>query len=159
MTNNEQRTPNDEPNQWPASMAGEPWPDSNSEAILRLNGRIGSLKEDISALSDRLNAWKAIQGDIHDRLKAVEKRLDALQKATPPTDPYEAEIAQAIAKQSLKRSPSPKAIACARLLLRNWGFEPLHHRIDDIAKTIERFFDSSDYGRTHSGPQDGDPDA
>ena len=159
MTNNEQRTPNDEPTTM--RQHGEPWPDSNAEAILRLNGRIGSLKEDVSALSDRLNAWKAIQGDLLDRIKAVERRLDAKPPA-PPTDPYEMEIAQAIAANSAKtakRSPSPKAIACARLLLRNWGFEPLHHRIDDIAKTIERFFDSSDYGRTHSGPQDGDTDA
>ena len=132
--------------------------EETTQVLLRLNGRIGALKEDIAALSDRLNAWKALQGDLLDRIKAVERRLEAKPPA-PPTDPYEMEIAQAIAKQSLKRSPSPKAIACARALKHNgWLLMPVGEgAITCIADIIESFFDSSDYGRTHSGPQDGDP--
>lgn len=161
MTNNEQRTPDDKPTTM--RQHGEPWPDSNAEAILRLNGRLGSLKEDVSALSDRLNAWKAISGDLLDRIKAVERRLEAKPPA-PPTDPYEMEIAQAISKQSPKRSPSPKAFACARKLMDSRLFYTRSYDnpdvwIDKVAAILESFYDSSDYGRTHSGPQDGDPDA
>lgn len=90
---------------------------------LQLQAKLGKFKQDLTAFDTSLNDHERNLRDIAKGLAAIEERLKRLEASQAPSDPYEAEIANAIAAKDPQRlqdavfaSASPQARPSARAM-------------------------------------------
>ena len=140
---------------------------TNTSKVTTVPDRLDRHNQRLEAHKDRLDRHEQRFERIDDIIRRIHDAITRLERSK--TDPYETEIADAIAFNDRKLkswttpaqakpagSPSPQAIAIIRTLKRHGqlAYVPDAAALDLMARLIDPLL-TPGYGQAHSGPRDG----